>query len=192
MKKRIDRLCVLVGVFLLLIAAGLMLGHQWRIAASQRKAEAYVRNLRTLIPTPIGAAPEAKMDNSMPVLSVEGTNFSGILEMPAYGLSLPVCAEWGDITKYPCCFNGSVYDRTIQIGATSQKGQLDFYREISVGDAVYFTDMEGKRFSYQVTDIQYEKHADQVSLGQKSAALTLFIKNVYAFEYIVIFCDTPG
>ena len=128
----------------------------------------------------------------MPVLSVDGTDFIGILEMPRYGSALPVAADWGKVSKYPCCLGGSVYDRSIQIGTTSQKGQYDFYREISAGDTVFFTDMEGNRFCYEVTDIRYESHADQETLQRKDAALTLFIKNVYALEYIVIFCDVAN
>ena len=56
-------------------------------------------------------------------------------------------------------------------------------------DDVTFTDMEGNRFSYSVTDIRYEKKADQSTLLRKDGSLTLFIKNVYAFEYILIYCD---
>lgn len=109
--------------------------------------------------------------------------------MPRYGSNLPVAANWGKVSDHPCLFDGSVYDRTLKIGATTQNGQYDFYRDISVGDAISFTDMEGNRFSYAVASIRYEKHADQATLSQQDAALTLFIKNVYAFEYIVIFCD---
>jgi hypothetical protein len=77
----------------------------------------------------------------------------------------------------------------MQLGGTSQKGQYDFYRDISVGDSVLFTDMEGNRYGYTVTDLRYEKHADQTALLRKESAMTLFVKNIYAFEYIVIFCD---
>ena len=77
----------------------------------------------------------------------------------------------------------------MQIGGTSQKGQYDFYREISAGDVVFFTDMTGNRYAYEVKEIHYEKRADQDAFEREDAALTLFIKNVYAFEYVVIFCD---
>ena len=88
-----------------------------------------------------------------------------------------------------CRYNGSIYDSTLQIGATSQKGQYDFYREISVGDTVIFTDVEGNRYTYTVTNLQYESHADQNTLNREKSALTLFIKNVYDFEYLIISCD---
>lgn len=184
-----QKICILVGVCLLIIAIGVLIFWQWRIYTSARKAEYYVNTLRSLMPEPQGAVPEERRDNTMSTLSIDGIDFVGLLEIPRYGSAFPVCADWGTPAKYPCQFYGSIYDRTMQIGGTSQKGQFDFYREISVGDAVYFTDMEGNRYAYAVKDIRYEKSANQTALQKKDASLTLFIKNIYALDYIIIFCD---
>lgn len=186
---RVRKALVIVGACLLGAAIVLLLVWQWNIQAARQKAEACVRMIRERIPEPQGAVLEARRDNTMATLSVDGTDFVGLLEIPKYDSVLPVCDDWGSPAKYPCRFSGSVYDRTMQIGGTSQKGQYDFYRELSVGDTVFFTDMEGNRFSYAVTDIRYEKNADRSTLQRGEAALTLFIKNVYAFEYIIISCD---
>ena len=70
--------------------------------------------------------------------------------------------------------------------------QYNFYRDISVGDDVFFTDMTGNRYAYKVSDLRYEKHADETAFGRKDAPLTLFVKNEYAFEYIIVFCDTAN
>lgn len=177
-----------------MLVAAAMVPILWKehIHTSEQHAAAYVDTLRTLMPEPQGAVPEERKDNAMPVLSLEETDFIGILEIPFHGSALPVCEEWGQTSKYPCLFSGSVYDRSIQIGGTSQQGQYDFYRDISVGDEVYFTDMTGNRYAYTVKHICYEKHADQGTLNSTEAAFTLFIKNVYGFEYIMIFCDISG
>ena len=191
-KYTFRNICLYAGIGLLVIAAILMFTWQWNIRTAAQKAEAYIQSLYTLMPEPQSAIPEERKNNTMPVLSLEGTDFAGILEMPRYGSALPVGAVWKTPSKYPCCFSGSVYNGTLQIGATTQKGQYDFYREISVGDTVFYTDMEGNRYTYTVTDIRYEKHADQAALERKDAALTLFIKNIYALEYVIIFCNTAG
>ena len=180
---------VVAGISLLVMAMVLLMGWQWSIHVSQQKAENYVQQISSLIPEPQGAVLEERRDNTMSVFSVEGTNFVGILEMPKYGSALPVCADWGKVSSYPSRFSGSVYDRTMKIGCTSQKGQYDFYRDISVGDTVLFTDVEGNRYTYAVTHLRYAKHADQTALQREEAALTLFIKNVYDFEYLLVFCD---
>lgn len=188
-KRVITKVFVLSGVCLLVAGALILSFWQWGIYASQKKAEIYVQTICTLTPEPQGAVPEARRDNTMSVLSVDGNDFVGILEMPRYESALPVSADWGKLTRYPCRFSGSVYDCSIQIGATSQKGQYDFYREISLGDTLLFTDMEGNRFTYTVTNLRYEKHADQTALNREEAALTLFIKNVYDFEYLIVSCN---
>lgn len=175
------------GIFLVIVLG--LLFWQRGIFDSGREAASCVELLRTLMPEPQGAVPEERTDNDMPALSLEGTDFVGILEMPRHGSILPVCGEWGRISRYPCCFQGSVYDGSLQIGGTSRKDQYDFYREISVGDAVFFTDMTGNRYGYTVKDIHYARRADQTALNREEADLTLFVKNVYAFEWILIFCD---
>ena len=185
----IRKILIIIGVCLLAAAIALLFAWQWNIHTSEQKAKEYVNVIRELIPEPQGAVPEERRDNTMSTLSIDEIDFVGILELPRFESVLPVCAEWGKPAKCPCRFSGSVYDQTMQIGGTSQKGQYDFYRDISVGDGVFFTDMEGNRFSYTVTDIRYEKNADQSTLQRKDASLTLFVKNVYAFEYIIIYCD---
>ena len=188
-KSLVSRIFLCSGIGLLVVTAVALLLWNWGVHSSQKKAASYVSTIRALIPEPQGAALEERSNNTMSALSIDGTNFVGIVEMPKYDSSLPVCGDWGKVTKYPCHFSGSIYDRSMQIGATTQAGQYDFYREISVGDSLLYTDMEGNRFSYTVSDIRYKNHADQTALQQENAALTLFIKNIYAFEYIIIFCD---
>ena len=180
---------MIAGVVLLVGAVVLLALWRWNIRNSQKQAETYVHTLQTLLPPPQDAVPEARSDNTMPALSVDGRDFVGILEMPRYGSVLPVCGDWGKSSRYPCLFSGSIYDGTLQIGATSQKGQYDFYRELSVGDRIIYTDMEGNRYTFEITSLRYEKHADQEALRREDAQLTLFIKNVYSFEYLIVFCD---
>ena len=80
-------------------------------------------------------------------------------------------------------------DELRSIGATTQKGQYDFYRDLSVGDTVNFLDVEGNKYTFKIADFCVSKHVNQDALRQKEAKLTLFIKNIYSFEYLIVFCD---
>ena len=192
MKKNgftIQKFSILVGVSLLVGAVVILALWRWNINNAEERAQYYANTLRALIPEPQNAVPEERRDNTMSVLSVDEIDFVGLVELPRYESTLPVCADWGKTSKYPCRFSGSIYDGTMQIGATTQKGQYDFYRELSVGDTVSYIDVEGNRYTFTITSLRYEKHVDQAVLQQKEAALTLFIKNIYSFEYLIIFCD---
>ena len=191
MKKgfTIQKVCVLVGICLLAGAVVILALWSWNIHSSEKQAQYYVNTLQALMPEPQNAVPEERRDNTMSVLSVDGIDFVGIVELPRYESTLPICADWGKTSKYPCRFSGSVYDGTMQIGATTQKGQYDFYRELSVGDTVIYTDVEGNRYTFTITTLRYEKHADQAALQYEEAPLTLFIKNIYSFEYLIVLCD---
>lgn len=173
-----------------LIVCSLILLTSWHVSISvaAKKSSYYVETLRTLIPEPEPAVPEEKGNNAMPVLSVDGVDFVGLMELPEYDTVLPVCGAWNGRLLYPSCYAGSIYDGSMKIGATTQKGQFDFYREISVGNSIYFTDMTGNRYSYKIADILYRKHADNGTLDYNGSDLTLFIKNLYAFEYVIIHC----
>ena len=188
-KTILQKILIWIGVCLLLSAVATLILLQWNIQASKQQAQDYVQLLRTIIPSPQNAALEERRDNTMPVFSLDGTDFVGILEIPLYDSALPVCADWGNPIRYPHCLSGSIYDGSIQIGGTTQSGQYDFYRSISVGDQLFFTDMEGNRYTLEVSNLRYEKHADQATLQQTPADLTLFIKNIYAFEYLLVSCE---
>lgn len=185
----IQKNCVLVGICLLVGAVAILALWRWNISSSEKQAQYYVNTLQALIPKQQNAVPEERRDNTMSVLSVDEIDFVGIVEIPRYESALPVCADWGKTSQYPCRFSGSIYDGTMQIGATTQKGQYDFYRELSVGDTVHYTDVEGNRYTFTITSLCYEKHVDQAALQQKESALTLFVKNIYSFEYLIVFCD---
>ena len=185
------KLCVVFGACLLAAALVTLSLWQWNIYSSRRQAENCVDTLRTLLPDVRDAGVEERRDNTMSVLSVNGTDFLGIIEIPRHGSVLPVGAQWGSVSKYPCRFSGSVYDKSIVVGATTQDGQYDFYRDLTLGDVVVFTDAEGNRFTYKISSMRYEKHADKAALEREQSAFTLFIKNVYSFDYLVVYCDTP-
>ena len=141
----IQKICILVGICLLVGAIVILALWRWNINNSEKRAQYYVNTLQELIPDPQNAALEERRDNTMSVLSVDGTDFVGIVEFPRYESALPVCADWGKTSQYPCHFRGSIYDSTMQVGATTQKGQYDFYRDLSVGDTVLFSFEDNQR-----------------------------------------------
>lgn len=188
-KYNFRKIIVILGVLFLVTAMCVLLVWQGGIYLSKAQAEKYVEIIKRTTPESTGGVPAVRRDNTMSTLYVDGNDFIGVLEMPKYGCILPVGGEWGKVSKFPCRFDGNIYERNMQIGATTQKGQYEFFREITVGDSLLFTDMEGNLYTYSVSDIRYTNNADRAYLESEEADLTLFLKNIYAFEYIVVFCE---
>ncbi len=192
MKKRRGgrKLVLATGCALVVCSLVLLAWRQISVCYAAKKSDGYVEILNEILPESRFAVLEQKSDNAMPVLSVNGTDIVGLVEFPERGRTLPVRAEWSSRLFLPSRYTGSVYDGSLVVGATTQKGQMDFYCEIEVGDVVWFTDMTGDRYAYEVADILYRKHADNETLTADGAEFVLFAKNVYAFEYIVIRCTS--
>lgn len=190
--RNFHKICLALGVCLIFFAAFSLVYWSINTKTSEGRAEDYVSTLRALIPSPQSAVPEERKNNTMPAVSLDGNDFIGIIEIPRFNSALPVGGEWENSSQYPCRHSGSAYDRTIKIGATTGSGQYSFYRELSLGDTLIFTDMEGNRFTYGIKSMRYEKHADQSTLTHTDADLVLFIKNVYAFDFLIIFCETEN
>lgn len=156
---------VLIFTGLLLIAAALCLTgynlfeeHRADRAASQAAAE-----LEALIPAAAAAEPaeggeeeipdyllNPKME--MPVQSLEGQDYIGVLEVPALGLELPVISQWSypRLRKAPCRYSGSAYTDDLIIAAHNFRSHFGGLKNLGEGETVRFTDVDGNVFTYAV------------------------------------------
>ena len=180
----------LVGIGVALVAVSICSAavFGWlRHRGVRQAAEVVARIEAALPPLSVGAQEEYRV-MQMPVLSVEDADFVGLLEIPAYGVKLPVCDQWQSaaLSRYPCRFWGTAYDGSLIVGGNAT--QLACLGQVQIGDRVQVTDMQGAVFSYTVTRIRRADHADNETL-QSEAALTLFAQDGYNVEYIIVECE---
>lgn len=193
MKKiTLRKICLSIGITLILLSLVMLILWQCNVSGNSKRIYEYVHTIESLIPEAQAAVIEPRADNKMPSLNVQGNNFIAIMEFPLADVALPVGASWDKADAYPCLYSGSAYDGSLIIGTSNQNGQLEFVKDISVGNTIYLTDMTGSQFTYTVSDIQYSKHADNQALFSETADFTIFVKNIYAFEYIIIRCNAAG
>lgn len=189
---RLSRICSCTGMALIVFSVLLLVFRQVSAGRSAEAMQECVDTLYELIPEPQAAMTETQVNNEMPSLNIGEDDFAAIVEIPVHDAVFPVGASWNANKNYPCRYRGSVYDGSLVIGTTNRKGQFDFAKEISVGDVISITDMTGNRFSYEVSDIRYSEHADEEALSRREDDLTIFIRNIYAFEYIILHCTACG
>ena len=154
----------MIGVGLLLIAAALALV-AYNIADAQRAAKSAAQALEALeqaSPAVSAAEPDAAPayvadpDMEMPTVTVEGNDYIGQLDIDALGLSLPVISEWSypALKVAPCRYTGSAYQDNMIIAAHNYSSHFGRLSQLSAGDAVRFTDVDGNVFTYTVSQIE--------------------------------------
>lgn len=189
MKRRMN-VFEFLGVSLIVCSLGLVLFTRICIHSTQKKAADIAGRIEAVLPEATPGFPGDYADSAMPVLQLEGEDYTGLLKIPGYGLTLPVAAEWDSFHSFSCParFYGSVYDGTMIIGGNDQQGQFDFFHRMNPGDTVRITDMLGTEFSYTVDRIDRSKSADYDILASGGYPLTLFVRGAYAAEYILVRC----
>ena len=189
MRKR-TQIPLILGILLILLAVLAVFGTQVFQKQAAEKADVLYTQLLALMPEVQDTAPDGRTDPAMPLLEVEGTDFAGVMELPAYGTTLPLCAHWNPaaVARYPCRYTGSLYDNSLIIGGSDAPGQLDFTKTVTNGDTVYVTDTTGGRYRFTVTAIEKTKDVSAENLS-RDADLTLFARNTYNLDYTVIRCS---
>lgn len=186
------RFCLIAGIVLLSLAVLLLVFWQWTLHRDAERLSYYVESIYARMPQIESAVPEKRANNAMPSLVIDDESFSAVLTFPRQRAEFPLGSSFRAHGGYPCRYTGSVYDNSLVIRGTNRPGQLDFIRELSVGDRIFVTDMTGARYTYTVSDILYVRSVDADFSADGLSDLTLLVDNVYAFETIQFRCRFGG
>ena len=189
MKKRKISPILIIGVGFILLSGIFMLVFQIRVKMGGGKCERVVQQMDEILPDPTPGM-VGTVALSMPVLEIEGKDYCAMLEIPAFGVRLPVTSRWENkkLLEAPARFWGSTYNHSLVIGGSDFAEQFSFCDQIEHGTLVEITDMTGARFVYTVSRIDRAKHAEASWLQQEEFALTLFCRDLYTLEYVAVRC----
>ncbi len=95
---------------------------------------------------------ETELKSELPTVNIDGYDYVGYIEIPKISIKLPIISDWDyDKLKIAPCrhFGSSRTDNLVIAGHnyTTHFGKLD---NLTQGDSVVFTDMDGIVNSYQV------------------------------------------
>lgn len=194
---------VLIFTGLLLIAAALFItAFNLREEAAARTASVRAADrLEALIPahTPRPAAvpgavlPEnvPETDMEMPVKTVDGVDYIGVIAVPSLSLELPVASEWSYecLKTSPCRYSGSVYSGDMVLCAHNYSSHFGQIKTLKPGDAVVFTDVDGNVYNYEVAELETLQPAavDEMKSGEWD--LTLFTCTIGGQTRVTVRCD---
>ena len=165
----------MITIGLLLIAAALFLVSynlydELRAEQSARQAVTQLDE-RTVIPDYV-----LSPNMEMPVETINGIDFIGVLRIPALELELPIISEWNypNLKTAPCRYSGSAYLNNLIICGHNYTSHFGTLKNLWEGDIATFTDIDGNVFIYKMVERETLNPTDIEGMESGNWDLTLF------------------
>ena len=130
-----------------------------------------VRDERTVIPDYV-----LSPNMEMPMETINGIDFIGVLRIPALELELPIISEWNypNLKSAPCRYSGSAYLNNLIICGHNYTSHFGNLKNLCEGDIATFTDMDGNVFTYKMMERETLNPTDIEGMESGNWDLTLF------------------
>lgn len=202
MKKNKAKICIIIGLLFLTAALCLTVYNiydEHRAQQSARQAAEYLKeqiptqNTSELTPNGEKEVPDYILNPNMnmPEEKYDGFEYIGILNVPSLDLELPVISNWSyqGLKIAPCRYSGSAYSDNLAIAAHNYRSHFGMLKNLSEGDKIYFTDMDGNRFDYEAVLIETLAPADVDEVIDSEYDLSLFTCNLSGQARVTVRCD---
>lgn len=130
-------------------------------------------------------------DMDMPVETLNGLDYIGILCVPALELELPVISEWSypHLKSAPCRYSGSAYKDNLVIAAHNYASHFGNLKKLQAGDTVIFSDMDGNVFSYEIVQQETLQPSDIEAMENGGWDLTMFTCTTGGTSRVTVRCE---
>lgn len=200
MRNKLGTICMILGTVLVLAALSLFLWNRWEDRRAGALAESILPQVMEQIASPAPESGEAgdtnpdlpdPYDVSMTEAEIDGYAYVGYLSIPAINLELPVMAQWdyARLKIAPCRYTGSTKSGDLVICGHNYTRHLGPIGRLVPGDDVYFTDMDGGVWHYQVAAVETLGPTDIENMTAGEYPLTLFTCTLGGASRVTVRCD---
>ena len=163
MKRKAGKLLMTIGLLLIAAAFLLMVYNIWESKKAENMSEEILNQIKDEQDENVSSddADEKPLyeiypDMEMPVLTIDGVDYIGILTVPSLGLELPVAGNWSypNLRRSPCRYKGSAYSNDMIIAGHNYSRHFGGLKNLAIGEEISFRDGDGHIFQYQVDDIE--------------------------------------
>lgn len=193
-KKRNGWICFIIAAVCFALALGICgfnMIENFRAANQSR----HMAELLRISPTDLaeGEFPDYILNPQMemPVKSVDGIGYIGLLSVPSQQLELPVIGEWNypNLKKSPCRYVGSAYTNDLVIAAHNFSSHFGEIKNLNIGDRVRFTDVDGNVFDYRVVETETLQPTAVEEMKSGDWDLTLFTCTLGGSYRVTVRCE---
>ena len=163
MKRKAGKVLMTIGLLLIAAAFLLMVYNIWESKKAENMSEEILNQIKDGQDENVSSddADEKPLyeiypDMEMPVLTIDGVDYIGILTVPSLGLELPVAGNWSypNLRRSPCRYKGSAYSNDMIIAGHNYSRHFGGLKNLAIGEEISFRDVDGHIFQYQVDDIE--------------------------------------
>lgn len=127
----------------------------------------------------------------MPVETINGIAYIGVLRISVLELELPVISQLSDssLKIAPCRYSGSAYLDDLILCAHNYSSHFGNLKALQSGDTVTFTDMDGNKFYYEVVEKETLQPSAVEEMENGNWDLTLFTCTIDGSARITVRCE---
>jgi sortase A len=203
---------IVLGVLSLLGAAGLL---GYNLIEEREAGESAQAVLQQIAPEVINRTPpkyedlQGSLPGSLPMTEIEipnyilnpqmdmpekeydGRSYVGVVAIPALNVELPVLADWSrsGAKIAPCRYSGTAYLDNLVICAHNYSSHFGRLNTLKTGELVYFTDMDGNLFTYEVVSFEILQPNQIEEMCDEQWDLTLFTCTLGGRTRFTIRCE---
>lgn len=194
-------LLLLLGLVMVLIALGMHYAQERQDDIAGQNAQILLEHLqlnKTPVILPSGDeagetdTPEETqpVDTTMAVKDYLGYSMIGTLRISSVGIELPIMSSWSyDLLNVaPCRYYGSIGGGDLTILGHNYRSHFTPLHQIQVGAEVEFEDVNGVKYHYVVSAIEYLHKSEGEKLPSEHA-LTLITCTAGGQNRLIVRCD---
>lgn len=202
-KRRMGGVLIALGFVMIAVALGLTGYNLWDGQRAEQAAQSVLEQLKALreeAASP-GDAQGSEVGSSSgddaqdseetaQAVEIDGYRYIGVLQIPALNLELPVMETWDykRLRIAPCRYMGSAEGNDLIIAAHNYSTHFGNLKNLRFGDEVFFRDLEGKRFRYEVSMMEMLDGTAVEEMESGEWDLTLFTCTVGGQARVTVRC----
>ncbi len=210
MRSKLGLACMGLGMLLILSAGLLLLSNRMEEARAGEMADQVVSQLQSHVPShgaelPSATTPAPLIDPAAPTepvqtdpidphmteVEIDGHSYIGYVSIPALELEFPVMSGWNyaKLKIAPCRYTGSTKTDDLVIMAHNYDRHFGRLKNLTPGDPIQFTDMDGTVSHYEVVEIQVLYPLEVEEMTESDYDLTLFTCTYGGRTRVTVRCD---
>lgn len=158
---------ITIGIILIILALCLLIYNSYVDQKAGKESKKVVETIQE----------ELKgKEKELETIKIDGNEYIGIINIPSLNLELPVMSDWSykKMKISPVRYHGSLKNNDLVICAHAMKNLFGNIKNLTKGDILIFTDVNGDEYLYEVKVIEILKPEDIEEMIESEFDLTLF------------------